>query len=569
MSRIIRRPANPVQVNWPPHLGPVLQRIYLGRGIIDEVQLEHGLANLLKPQALGGMAKAVDYMIHAIRTDKHITVAGDYDCDGATGSAVAVRGLRLLGAKNVRFVVPNRFVHGYGLSTGLVDAMHPSTEVIVTVDSGTSSVEGVDHARTKGMDVVITDHHLPGPKLPDAIAIVNPNLDGDPFPSKSLAGVGVMFYLLIAIRAEMRARGLLPEPEPDIASLLDLVALGTIADLVALDQNNRILVTAGLRRIRQGRACEGIKAIMFNADKNPRMLVASDIGFTIGPRLNAAGRLEDMSLGVQTLITDNAKEAQALAAELETINSRRKEMQADMIEQAEKIVAATEATPAVGVVVYDPSWHSGIVGLVASKLKESLYRPVFAFAPSEEGSTELRGSGRSIPGFHLRDALALVDVRNPGLMPKYGGHEMAAGMSLDASKIEQFSKAFDEAANEMLDSTALTSEIFSDGELRADEINLRTAWEIRDGGPWGQKFPEPIFDNVFEVLDYRILKEKHLKLELLDPRSGMVVDGIMFSALDHIPPPKLIHVAYELQINFYRGDENVQLLIRHIEGLGE
>lgn len=566
---IRRREATIVPGLWPDTVHPVLQRIYAARGVQGPDDIEHRLAKLINPNLLGGIDVAASIMVDAILTQRRITVAGDYDCDGATGAAVAVRGLRLLGAKDVRFIVPDRFVHGYGLTPALVDAMDPGTEVIVTVDSGTSSFEGVKAAKAKGMTVVITDHHLPGEGLPIADAIVNPNLVGETFPSKMLAGVGVMFYLLVAMRGEMRNRGLFLDAGPDLTSLLDLVALGTVADLVPLDQNNRILVTAGLNRIRQGKANEGIKALIAIAQKDADRLVASDIAFGIAPRLNAAGRLTNMALGVETLLCDDPAVAETMVKQLDEINQDRREKQAEMIAEAEKIVAAPENLDAVGVVVFDPSWHAGVVGLVASRLKENLYRPVIAFAPAGEGSDEVRGSGRSIPGFHLRDALALVDARNPGLMPKYGGHAMAAGLSLKTIDVPRFAQAFNEVATQMLDEEQLQAVVFSDGELPAGHINLFMAYDLRVAGPWGQNFPEPCFDNEFEVVGWKTLGAKGALLSLRDPRDPKTILSGTWFAADQIPPPLKVRVAYELVINTWQGNDSLRLLIRHLETIHE
>jgi single-stranded-DNA-specific exonuclease len=552
---------------WPEGTSEVIQRVYAARGIEVPDQIELRLAKMISPTLLGGLPKACELLAEAILQNNRITIAGDYDCDGATGSAVGVRGLRLLGATDVEFIVPNRFVHGYGLSPGLV-ADIIDRDVIVTVDSGVSSHDGVKAAKARGMTVIVTDHHLPGATLPDADAIVNPNLDGDSFPSKALAGVGVMFYLLLALRKHLRELGRFTEDtQPDLSTLLDLVALGTIADLVVLDLNNRILVDAGMRRIRQGRACVGIQALIDVSRKKAERLVASDIAFTIAPKLNAAGRLEEMSLGVRTLITDDPDEAQNYAAQLDRINSARRELQATMTDQAESIMLQdTASIKTIGVTVFDPSWHAGIIGLVASKLKESLHRPVFAFAPGgEDYPDEVRASGRSIAGFHLRDALAVIDARHPGMILKFGGHAMAAGLSLKTVDIPTFSKAFDEVATAGLDEDRLQAAVYTDGELAVGEITLEMAYAIRLAGPWGQGFPEPVFDNVFDITEWRVMAEKHLKLFLRDPRDGSQVQGVMFNAFTGDPPPVRVRLAYELSINVFREEESLQLMVRHME----
>ena len=553
--------------DWPAAVPPVIQRIYAARGCLQPETVEHTLSKMLHWAQLGGILPAAQLIAQAISEQWHITISGDYDCDGATGTSVMVRGLKLLGAHNVRFVVPNRFVHGYGLSPALVDDMPDETQLIITVDSGVSNVEGVAHAKALGRKVVITDHHLPGDVLPDADAIVNPNCKGDPFPSKALAGVGVAFYVLLATRHVMRTTDLVQRGEPDLASLLDLVALGTIADLVPLDQNNRILVSAGLRRIRSGRVGPGLRALIERAGKNIEDLTATDFAFAVGPRLNAAGRMEDMSIGITALVSEDPAQIVQYVDLLESINDDRKERQQEMISEAEAIVADTGDASTRGVVVFDPKWHSGIVGLVASKLKESLYRPVIALAPAEEGSTELRGSARSIPGFHLRDALALVDARNPGLMKKFGGHAMAAGLSLDITKIDAFKQAFEAVAHEMIDEEMLNHTLMTDGELPAGCLTASFADLLDLSGPWGQGFPMPMFQNTFRVLDAVVLKEKHLRLDLEDERDGSFVKGIYFFSPILENFPTRVRVTYELSVNVWRQYRNPQLMIRHLETL--
>lgn len=566
MPTIKQRVCEPIARQFPTGIPEFLIGVYAARGISRAAELRHELSLLLDPALLGGIDRAAQLLGQSVIEQRHITVAGDYDCDGATGSAVGVRGLRMLGAQNVDFIVPNRFVHGYGLSPALVDAMPASTEVIVTVDSGVSSVEGVAHAKLKGKTVIITDHHLPGDYLPAADAIVNPNLKDDPFPSKMLAGVGVMFYVLVATRRYLRQLGYYADrPMPHLETLLDLVALGTVADLVPLDHNNRILVAQGLRRIRNGQACEGVKALVGNSRCNINTLVASDFAFSVAPKLNAAGRIENMSIGVQTLLCDNPQEARAMAETLDGINKERREMQATMVSQAEVLVETTLNDSSLGVVVFDTKWHAGIVGLVASKLKETLHRPVFAFAPAGEGSLEVRGSGRSIPGFHLRDALALIDARNPGLIPKFGGHAMAAGLSLLAERIPEFAKAFDAVAAELLTAEMLESVIYTDGPLPVGSLTLETAQQVREAGPWGQGFPEPVFEGDFDVVDFRVVGEKHVKYVLADTRNGSHVEGIHFFGYTHQDPPARVHLAFEMSVNEFRNEFSVQLLIRALQ----
>jgi single-stranded-DNA-specific exonuclease len=573
---------------WPASVHPVLQQIYAARGALTPVQVEHRLARMLSPQTLGGMPQAVELLARAIRDDWSILIAGDYDCDGATGTAVAVRGLRLLGAKQVNYAIPNRFAHGYGLSPAFVASLQPTPQLIVTVDNGVASVAGVAAAKARGIKVIVTDHHLPGAQLPACDAMVNPNLLGDPFPSKMLAGVGVMFYLLLALRARMRESGwFAAQPAehaqgrvlvdtgdqddrknavPDLSGLLDLVALGTVADLVPLDFNNRVLVEAGLQRMRSGRACAGITALVEVGKRSMATLCSSDLGFIVGPRLNAAGRLEDMRLGVECLLTDDVAQAQRHAGQLDAINRERRDLQASMVAEAEQMVAGMTDIDAIGVALYEPSWHAGVVGLVASKLKDRLHRPVIAFAPASEDDTDhLRGSARSIAGFHIRDALAAVDARQPGLIERFGGHAMAAGLSLKACDYPRFAAAFDAIARELIDAERLQAVLYTDGELPPGAASLDLARQLRQAGPWGQAFPEPLFDNLFECAGWKVMGERHLRLQLRDARDGALHDAVMFNAYQGQPPPPRFRAAYELTINDWQGRETPRLLLRHIE----
>lgn len=564
-----RRLPQGVPHGWSTAVHPVLQQVYAARGVLCPEHAEYRLARLLAPQQLGGLEQAVALLIEAIRGDWSILIAGDYDCDGATGTAVAVRGLRMLGARHVDYAVPNRFIHGYGLSPALVESLQPKPQLIVTVDNGVASVAGVAVAQQQGIRVIVTDHHLPGEQLPAADAMVNPNLAGDEFPSKALAGVGVMFYLLLALRAALREQGdFAPGQEPDLSVLLDLVAVGTVADLVPLDFNNRVLVEAGLKRVRSGRACAGVVALVEASKRSLATLCASDLGYAIGPRLNAAGRLEDMRLGVECLLTDDGSQARHYAELLSSINQERRELQAAMVAEAEVMVAGAADTDAVGVALFEPSWHAGVVGLVASKLKERLHRPVIAFAPaSEDAAGELRGSARSIAGFHIRDALAMIDVRHPGLIERFGGHAMAAGLSLKTADYPRFATAFDAIAREWLDQDQLQAVQLSDGELPPGAATLELAHQLRAAGPWGQAFPEPVFDNVFECASWRLMGERHLRLSLRDPRDGSVHDAVMFNAYEGSPPPVSLRAVYELVINDWQGRESPRLLLRHIEAL--
>ena len=580
-----RRATQGEPVGWGIGVHPVLQRVYAARGVLGPEQVEHRLKRLLSPHELGGMAAAVGLLAEAIRDDWSILIAGDYDCDGATGVAVAVRGLRMLGARKVDYVVPNRFIHGYGLTPALVASWQPTPQLLVTVDNGVASVAGVAAASERGIRVIVTDHHLPGEQLPACDAVVNPNLVGDPFPSKMLAGVGVMFYLLLGLRAKLREQGALVQGEPDLSALLDLVALGTVADLVPLDFNNRVLVEAGLQRIRQGRACAGINALIEVGKRSRATLCSSDLGFSVGPRLNAAGRLEDMRLGVECLLADDPAQARRHAERLDAINRERRELQASMVAEAELMVAAVAHVDAVGVALYEPSWHAGVVGLVASKLKERLHRPVIAFASvsaeecgdgsplldlrAQDAHTSLRGSGRSIPGFHLRDALAMIDARHPGLIERFGGHAMAAGLSMKAADYPRFAAAFDGVAREMIEPERLQAVLHTDGELPSGGFTLELARQLRDAGPWGQAFPEPLFDNVFECASWKVMGETHLRLQLRDPRDGALQEAVMFNAYHGQPPPQRMRAVYELGINDWQGRESARLLLRHMEPVAD
>jgi len=552
---------------WPEDFPGLLARVYASRGVTDVAQAQPRLANLLPPDLIGGMDAATQLLADAIGHDRHIVVVGDFDCDGATACAVGVRGLRMLGAKQVSYAVPNRMVHGYGLSPPLVDelaALRP--DLLVTVDHGIACHAGVAAAKSRGWKVLVTDHHLPGETLPPADAIVDPNVRGDAFPSKALAGVGVMFYVLLALRRRLRERGAFAAREPDLSQLLDLVAVGTVADLVPLDTNNRTLVSAGLRRLRAGQGCAGLRALIGVSQREAGRLTAADIGYAIGPRINAAGRLEDMSLGIECLLADDFAQARAIAGTLNEINGERRSVQQQMTDEAERALqgmVAGEAEGAVALCLYDAEWHPGVVGLVASKMKERLHRPVIAFAPAEPGSDRLRGSARSIPGFHVRDALAEVDARHPGLVERFGGHAMAAGLSLPLASLPAFQAAFRECAARWLSPELLQAEILSDGELDAREFNRHSAELLRNAGPWGQGFPEPQFDGVFEVLNTRIVGERHLKLELAS--GGVRLNAIHFGGWEGIAPTGRVRIAYRLEPDDYRGGEAVQLVVVHRE----
>lgn len=556
---------------WPSDLHPVLARVYAARGLRAHEPHEPRLAQLADPASLGGLDRACELLVEAIDANRRICIVGDFDTDGATGTAVAMRGLRLLGASSVSYRVPNRFRHGYGLSAELVaELLADAPDLIVTVDNGIASHAGVALARAHGVCVVVTDHHLPGPTLPDADAIVNPNVAGDGFPSKAIAGVGVMFYLLLALRARFRALGRYAQGAPDLSALLDLVALGTVADLVPLDANNRVLVAAGLKRIRSGRASAGVRALCRAAMRDPARLIATDFAFALAPRINAAGRLDDMGLGIECLVTDDETRAAELAGQLSAINAQRREVQAAMVDQAEATVGAFlgahggDAFPH-GVVLFQTDWHPGVVGLVASRLKEKLHRPVIAFAPAEEGAQELRGSARSIAGFHLRDALADVDVRCRGMIARFGGHAMAAGLTLPLEHLERFAAEFDAVARERLDAALLEQVLWSDGELAAHDLCFELAHVLRYGGPWGQAFPEPLFDNVFRVDSWRVVGAQHLALRLLIDGRAEQIEAIMFNAAEVTPPPARVRAVYQLDVDEWNGSERLRLLVRHIE----
>ena len=565
MLQLRRREARGTPGDWPDSVHPVLRQVYAARGVLVPAEVEHRLARMLSPQTLGGIDAAVTLLLEAIRADWSIVVAGDYDCDGATGTAVAVRGLRLLGARRVSYAIPNRFVHGYGLSPALVESLQPTPQLIITVDNGVASLAGVAAAKARGIRVIVTDHHLPGERLPDCDAMVNPNLAGELFPSKMLAGVGVMFYLLLGLRAALRAQGRYRDvAEPDLAPLLDLVALGTVADLVPLDVNNRALVRAGLARMRDGRATRGIAALFAVSGRDARVASAADLGFALAPRINAAGRLDDMRIGIECLLADDAARAAALAAQLHAINAERREVQAGMLDQALALADADHVADVCGVCLFQPGWHEGVVGLVAARLKEQLHRPVVAFAPAAGAPGELRGSARSIPGLHIRDALADVAAAHPGLLLRFGGHAMAAGLSLRGADYARFASAFNDAVRARLAPGVLQPVLWTDGELQADEFTLDLARALRDGGPWGQGFPEPLFEGDFACLHWRPLSGGHWRLRLQALPHGPELDAVYFQAPGERPPTRM-RAAYRLQLDTWQDRERLQLLLQHVE----
>jgi single-stranded-DNA-specific exonuclease len=556
----------------PDHLSPLLRRLYLQRGVTSEQQLEKSVKGLSDYRRLSGIEQAVLLLVQALKNQDNIVVVGDFDADGATSTALTVLALRRLGAANVDYLVPNRFEDGYGLSPEVVEqAAEKGAQLIITVDNGISSHSGVDTAHRLGIKVLVTDHHLPGETLPDADAIVNPNLKACDFPSKALAGVGVAFYLMLALRSELRQTDWFNEQqiaEPNLAEYLDLVALGTVADVVPLDENNRILVYQGLNRIRSGRCRSGIRALLEIANRNPTQLTAGDLGFALGPRLNAAGRLDNMSVGVELLLCEDMAQARSLACDLDALNQTRKEIEQGMQEEAlalcEKVAAQSETLP-LGLAIYHPEWHQGVIGILASRLKDRFYRPVIAFAPAGDGI--LKGSGRSIHGLHMRDALERLDCQFPGLILRFGGHAMAAGLSLQEEQLPEFQRRFEALVEEWLSPEELNGVIWSDGELSAGQLTLDIAELLRDAGPWGQSFPEPLFDGTFKILQQRIVGERHLKLLLELINGGPMLDGIAFNVDRTLWPDasiKQAQIAYRLEINEFRGNRNVQMLIQHL-----
>jgi single-stranded-DNA-specific exonuclease len=540
---------------------PLLARLYAARGVQDRSQIDYSLKALLPPDSMRGLADAAVMLADAIEADARLLIVADYDCDGATACAIGIRALRAMGA-NVSYLVPNRFEYGYGLTPEIVDlAAHAEPDMLITVDNGIASVEGVARANELGMSVLVTDHHLPGDELPAADVIVNPNQPGCDFPSKAIAGCGVMFYVMLALRAELRSRGAFDGREaPNLGNLLDLVALGTVADVVKLDHNNRILVTQGMQRIRAGNMVPGLRALFAAAGREPSQAQSFDLGFALGPRLNAAGRLSDMSLGIECLITDDFARALGLAQQLDAINRERREIEQGMQEDAEAQLAGIDIGESKSLSLFHPDWHQGVIGIVASRIKERAHRPTIAFARGHEG--EIKGSGRSIAGLHLRDALDLVSKREPGLIIRFGGHAMAAGLTLLEHDLDRFRAAFERAVADMVEPSALTRTIETDGALEASLMNLNAATLI-EAETWGQGFPPPVFSDRFEVRNQRLLKDKHLKLALV--KDGASFDAIWFNRAE--PLPARVTAAYRLDINEYQGVRRIQLMVEHAEPL--
>jgi len=552
-------------------LHPVLRQVYLNRGITQQEQLDRTLRDLPNYQSLTGIDTAVSIIKAAIYSDKKILIVADFDADGATSCAVAIRGLRLLGAKNVGFVVPDRFKFGYGLTPEIVAvALASKPDLIITVDNGISSVEGVAYAIEQGCQVVVTDHHLPPKLLPKADAIVNPQLINDKFPSKALAGVGVIFYVLLALRASLTKDGLFSNvPAPNLAALLDIVALGTVADVVPLDETNRKLVHQGLLRIQANQCVPGISALLKIAKRECERVVSTDLGFAIGPRLNAAGRLEDMSLGIQCLLTDDEQEAQNIAEQLDMLNIERRSIEEDMKQDAYAILASLNLKKKEeeqwGVCLFDEHWHQGVIGILASRIKEKLNRPVIAFAKADNG--DVKGSARSIPGLHIRDTLDDIASQHPKLLKKFGGHAMAAGMSFAEKDLATFKEAFNQAVKKRLNSQVPENVFLVDGEIPDSDINLDLAETLRGAGPWGQNFPEPLFVGTFKVKNARILGQKHVKLELETQTNNRKIDAIYFNVdgPENIIGLAQVRLVYQLDVNTYMGRSTAQLIVRHLE----
>ena len=573
MQKLIRRrPAPATRELAGASLHPLLAQIYSARGIRSARDLDLGLAHLLPPAALHNAERAAVLLADAIAAGDRLLVVGDFDADGATSSALAVSCLRAFGAAEVDYLVPNRFEYGYGLTPEIVElAAARRPDLIITVDNGISSIEGVAAARALGIATLITDHHLAGRELPAADVIVNPNQPGCDFPSKNLAGVGVIFYVMLALRAELRLRGWFERrDEPNLAQYTDLVALGTVADVVPLDYNNRILVAAGLQRIRAGQARPGIQALLEVASRRPAAIVAADLGFAVGPRINAAGRLDDMSIGIECLLSQDPQRAMRLATQLQQLNQDRRVIESDMQQEALRALAeldlAREGEPPLAMTLYQPGWHQGVIGILASRIKDRLHRPTIAFADGDPG--QIKGSARSIPGIHIRDILDAVACRHPGLISKFGGHAMAAGLSLARADYERFAEAFVAEVERHAEDVQLQAVIESDGELVESDFALELAEQLRLAGPWGQHFPEPVFDGRFQVVSQCLVAEKHLKLVLFPASGSVLLDAIAFNIDPEVWPDQTVEqvqIAYRLDVNDYRGQRSLQLLVEHIE----
>lgn len=574
MPTIQRRPVISSQFSDAIH--PLLQNLLASRGATCDQDIDYRLANLYKPDTLKGLAEAVELLAYAIAHEQRVLIVGDFDADGATSCALAITVLQKMGLQHVDFLVPNRFEYGYGLTPEIVDvAREYSPDLIVTVDNGIASLDGVAKAKSYGIKVLVTDHHLPGDSLPDADAIVNPNQPGCEFPSKNLAGVGVIFYVLSAVRAYLRNNNWFEQQqltEPAMADYLDLVALGTVADVVPLDRNNRILVHQGLQRLRAGKARPGIIALLEVAGKDFRQATSSDFGFIVGPRLNAAGRLDDISCGIQCLLTNDEQQARDIAVELDALNRDRRAIESSMQKEAlaalEQVQLDQEVLPA-GISLYHPQWHQGVVGILASRIKEKFHRPVIAFAPSGNNDGQVKGSARSIPNLHIRDTLDSIATAYPDVLQKFGGHAMAAGLSIAEEHITQFTTLFDQAVQDQLSEDELQEIILSDGDIPAEHLTLALAMTIEQAGPWGQQFAEPLFDGEFYLLQQRIVGEKHLKMVLATDAQGRhTIDAIAFNVdTNQWPDQRVKHIqlVYQLGVNRFRGNASPQLLVRHLD----
>ncbi|GAA5130283.1 single-stranded-DNA-specific exonuclease RecJ [Thalassotalea piscium] len=570
LKKIVRRNKVPDE-HLPANLHPILKQVYASRGVSSDIELTLATQSLAPVESMKGLLQACEVLYLALKNQQQIFIIGDFDADGATSTALMMEALSLFGSKFHQFLVPNRFEYGYGLTAEIVDiAAKQGAKLLITVDSGISCHAGVERAKELGLQVIVTDHHLAGKNLPPADAIVNPNQPDCTFVSKSIAGVGVAFYFCLAMRKFLREKNWFDElaiKEPNIAQLLDLVALGTVADVVSLDANNRILVEQGLKRIRAGVTRPGIQALIEVAGKNQQKLVASDFGFALGPRINAAGRLDNMAFGINCLLADNLMNARTMAQELDSLNKTRREIEQGMQQEAETVMKDlnfTEASMPHALALFHPEWHQGVIGIVAGRLKEKYHRPTIVFAQSESGD-ELKGSARSIPGLHIRDLLEHIDSQHPELIIKFGGHAMAAGLSIDKVNFELFQQAFIEYAKLWLKPEFLEGTVISDGALPSQVMTLDFAQMIRDGGPWGQNFPEPLFDDVFTLVQQRIVGEKHLKIMV--EKSGQLYDGIAFNVdVKQWPNAqvKQVHLAYRLDINEFRNKLSLQLMIEHI-----
>lgn len=572
MQKVIVRREIPSDIRLIESIHPVLQRIYASRGVKSDDELQRSAGALARPTKMKDISTAVELLYQALLEQKRVVIVGDYDADGATSTALMALALRSFGFQNVTFLVPNRFDFGYGLSPEMVDVVIAhQADLLVTVDNGISCIAGVKKAKEAGIKVLITDHHLPGEQLPIADAIVNPNQADCGFPSTNLAGVGVAFYLMSAFRSfliEQRWFERHGVPAPKTADLLDLVALGTVADVVPLDANNRILVHQGLQRIRSGHCRPGIQALIEISNREQRRLAASDLAFALGPRLNAAGRLDDMTLGISCLLSDDIYQARIIAAQLDEINVERREIESSMQVEAERIVRELQLQDDIpdAFCLYQDDWHPGVVGIVAGRIKDKYHRPVIAFAQQDE--QEIKGSARTIPGLHIRDILEEISTKHPGLIIKFGGHAMAAGLSVHPDKLNEFRQVFDSAVSAKITDEQRTMKLLTDGELEPELFTVEFAELLKDSGPWGQAFPEPLFDGYFTIAEQRIVGKKHLKLVLQHPNSGLLIDAIYFNIdLNCWPDATVRHVraAYQLDVNTFRNQTNIQLMIQALQ----